>query len=164
MNVFHGAEESMCAIYVPGHSGSLVSRIVIERELTSHGIPPTRRHPLTLACMPMLARLLIGLVKSWFYELLGQLTYRMPSSAALCLPFRATYALTHIPRDPLLRELAVGGDAGHYQHHQPDNHQGTVSDPTPPPSLASATLAVVRAAWSSRWLGEGLVALPKDAY
>ena len=158
----------MRVIYVHAHFRSMVStkgRLVVERE---HGIPATRQHPLTLACMSIPARLMIGLVKSWFYELLGRLTYRIPSSAALCLPFRATYALTHIPRDPLLREVprlpSVEADAGHHQSHQPDVYQGTVSDPTPPPSLASATLAVVRAAWCSRWLGEGLVALPKDAY
>lgn len=102
----------MRVIYVPDHFCSMVStkgRLVVERELTSHGILPTRRHPLTIACMPIPARLMIGLIKSWLYELLGRLTYRIPSSAALCLPFQATSALTRIPQDPLLRELAVGG-------------------------------------------------------
>jgi hypothetical protein len=100
--------QSMC----PATSASTVStesRMVVERELTLQGIPATHRHPLTLACMPIPVRLMIGLIKSWLYELLGRLTYRIPSSAALCLPFQATYALTHIPRDPLLRDLAVGG-------------------------------------------------------
>lgn len=68
-----------------------------------------------------------------------------------------TYHETHSYEDlPSVEE-----DAGHHQHHQPEDYQGTVSDSTPPPSLTYATLAVGRAAWCSRWLGECLVALPE---
>ncbi|KAF2624890.1 hypothetical protein BU25DRAFT_128205 [Macroventuria anomochaeta] len=98
--------------------------------------PSTHQHPLTAACMPIPSGLMIGFIKSWFYELLGQLTYHIPSSAALCLPFRAsvlspTYHETHSYENlPSVEE-----DAGHHQHHQPQglsrNEVGVFSTPLP---------------------------------
>lgn len=76
--------------------------------------PSTHQHSLTIACMSIPSALMIGLIKSWLYELLGQLTYRVPSSVALCLPFRAsvlspTYHETHSYENlPSVEE-----DAGH---------------------------------------------------
>lgn len=54
--------------------------------------------------------------------------------------YRETHSYENLP--------SVEADAGHYQHHQPDDCRGTGSDPIPPPSLASATLAVVCAAYA----------------